>query len=291
MLVLLVVAAGFLAHHLIIRKQPIPTKQPQKNVSVSKKNLYQTPHFEIYPPNDRILQQPVFKTKPGFPKKLPKVAIIIDDIGYDRFIAEKFLALDAVFTFSILPHSPFQKRIAEIAHTKGLDIMLHLPMEPIEYPMVNPGPGALLTSMSPDQLISQLKKDINAVTPIKGVNNHMGSKMTAISTQMYQIFSILKKKNLFFIDSRTSAETICKPSARLLKIPFGQRNVFLDHIKQPNFIRKKVKELIRIAENQGEAIAIAHPYEETYNVLQNMLPELKKKVDLVPASAVVRMVD
>ncbi|MBN1931120.1 MAG: divergent polysaccharide deacetylase family protein [Desulfobacterales bacterium] len=233
----------------------------------------------------------MLKTKPDFLIKLPKVAIIIDDIGYDRFIAEKFLALDAVFTFSILPHSPFQKRIARIAHMKGMDIMLHLPMEPIEYPTINPGPGALLTSMSPDQLISQLKKDINAVSTIKGVNNHMGSRMTTISTQMYQIFSILKKRDLFFIDSRTSAESICKPSARLLKVPFGQRDVFLDHIKQPNFIRKKVKELIRIAENQGEAIAIAHPYEETYHVLQDMLPELKKKVDMVPASAVVHIID
>jgi len=131
------------------------------------------------------------------------VAIIIDDIGYDRGMAKKFLSLDAVFTFSILPYSPFQENILKAVHSKGWETMLHLPMEPNEYPKVNPGPGALLTSMTPDQLIRQLALNIAAVPGVKGVNNHMGSRMTTVSTQMNQVFSILKKRGLFFIDSRT----------------------------------------------------------------------------------------
>ena len=99
---------------------------------------------------------------------MPLVAIIIDDLGYDRKLAEKLKELDAAFTFSILPHSPFQDSIANLAKDRGLEIMLHLPMEPIEYPAVNPGPGTLLTSMTPDQLIHQLKENLKAVPYIKG---------------------------------------------------------------------------------------------------------------------------
>ena len=86
------------------------------------------------------------KGKPPRPGKLPRIAIIIDDIGYDAQIAEKFIGLNAAITLSILPHSPHQREIVRMAREKGLDLMLHLPMEPLEYPAVNPGPGALLTA-------------------------------------------------------------------------------------------------------------------------------------------------
>jgi len=120
--------------------------------------------------------------KPPTPEKqLPLVAIIIDDLGYDKKIAKKFSNLNAMLTFSILPYSPHQKSIARLSRDKGFGIMLHLPMEPVEYPDVNPGPGTLLTSMTPDQLTRQLEKDLDAVPFIRGVNNHMGSKMSNVS--------------------------------------------------------------------------------------------------------------
>ena len=221
---------------------------------------------------------------------MPKIAIIIDDVGYNKKTAEKFLTLDAVLTFSMLPHNPFQKSIARAALAKGYEIMLHLPMEPNEYPKINPGPGALLTSMSPDQLISQLNKNLDAIPSIKGVNNHMGSKMTTASTQLYQIFSILKKRGLFFVDSRTTADTLCKPSARLLQVPFAQRDVFIDHIQESDFIRKQINRLVEIAYSKGEAVGIAHPSTLTYDVLREVLPELKKKAVLVPASKIVHII-
>jgi hypothetical protein len=167
--------------------------------------------------------------------------------------------------------------------------MLHLPLEPLEYPSVDPGPGTLLTSMSPDELIIQLNKNLDAIPFIKGVNNHMGSKMTTSSTQIYQIFSILKKRNLFFIDSLTTSESLCKPSARLLQLPFAQRDVFIDHFQESDFIRKQINLLIRIADKHGEAIGIAHPHIITYNILRELLPELQKKVQLVPASQIVHI--
>ncbi|HUV49658.1 MAG TPA: divergent polysaccharide deacetylase family protein [Anaerolineae bacterium] len=282
LLVVLVVVAGFLAHYLLLRTQPA---QPAK-----KKQTFKIPVFEIYPKADKVLRKPDYKQK-LIPKALPKVAIIIDDIGYEQKVAEEFLSLDTVLTFSVFPQAPFQQRIIREAHAKGFEIMLHLPMEPNEYPEVDPGPDALLTSMSPDELIDQLNKDLDAVPLIKGVNNHMGSKMTTESTRMYQIFSVLKQRGLFFVDSLTTSESLCKPSARLLKIPFGQRDVFLDHVPEPDFIRRQIKGLIRIAEIHGTAVGIAHPHEVTYEVFREELPELQKKVRLVPASSIVQIIN
>jgi len=223
-------------------------------------------------------------------KKQPRVAIIIDDMGYDRALAEKFIGLNAAFTLAILPHSPHQQAIARIAHAQGAEIMLHLPMEPSEYPEINPGPGALLTTMNPDELLKVLDENLQAVPYVKGVNNHMGSKMTTHSEQIYQVFSVLKRRGLYFVDSRTTEASICQPSARLLQLPFAQRDVFLDHVQDPAFIRKQVRELVRVARQKGEALGIGHPHATTYNTLKEVLPELRQQVELVPASRLVRII-
>jgi polysaccharide deacetylase 2 family uncharacterized protein YibQ len=288
-LVALVAIAGLLTSFLITPEKPSKPAAPAKSVPAAKKSSTQRPTFEIYPSKD---VPPVKKPlKPPTPvKQLPLVAIIIDDLGYDKKIALNLSKLNARLTFSILPFSPFQKSIARLSREKGFGIMLHLPMEPLEYPNIDPGPGTLLTSMTPDQLTRQLEKDLDAVPYIRGVNNHMGSKMTAESGQMYQIFSILKKRGLYFVDSRTTAETLCKPSARLFQIPFAQRDIFLDHRVEVEFIRKQLKELVRIAQRNGYAVGIGHPHSLTYQVLHEMLPDLRKKIRLVPASEIVHPV-
>jgi polysaccharide deacetylase 2 family uncharacterized protein YibQ len=288
-LVLVVAIAGLLTHFLITPEKPSKPAAPAKSVPAAKKSSAKRPTFEIYPSKEiPPVKKPV--TSPTPAKKLPLVAIIIDDLGYDKKIALKLSKLNAKLTFSILPYSPFQKSIARLSREKGFGIMLHLPMEPLEYPDVDPGLGTLLTSMTPDQLTRQLEKDLDAVPYIGGVNNHMGSKMTAESSQMYQIFSILKKRGLYFVDSRTTAETLCRPSARLFQIPFAQRDVFLDHRVEVSFIRKQLKELVRIAQRNGYAVGIGHPHSLTYQVLQEMLPDLQKKIRLVPASEIVHPV-
>jgi polysaccharide deacetylase 2 family uncharacterized protein YibQ len=288
-LVLLVATAGLLMHFLVTPEEPPKPVTPVKSAPATQQTMAKSPTFEIYPSKKiPTVKKPVKSTTPE--KHRPLVAIIIDDLGYDKNIAIKLSNLNAVLTFSILPHSPFQKTIARLSREKGFETMLHLPMEPVEYPDVNPGPGTLLTSMTPDQLTHQLENDLDAVPFIKGVNNHMGSKMTAASSQMYQIFSILKKRGLYFVDSRTTVETLCKPSARLFQIPFAQRDVFLDHVAKVEFIRKQLNELVRIAQRNGYAVGIGHPHSLTYQVLREMLPEIKKKVRLVPASEIVDLV-
>lgn len=287
-LVFLVVAAGMLVYYLMPRKQQIRPTSVGKKTEVSRKTVKKAPAFEIYPKKEILIRKPGIKPKKVIPGKLPKVAIIIDDLGYDKVFAEKFMSLDTAITFSVLPHSTFEREIARGANAKGYEIMLHLPMEPLEYPHVNPGSGALLMSMAPDRLIDQLYENLKAVPYIKGVNNHMGSRMTAVSTQMYQIFSVLKKQNLYFIDSRTTTETLCKPSARLFQLQFAQRDIFLDNIQKTDAIQRQINKLVLIAGSHGEGIGIAHPYPVTYEVLRKMLPGLRKKVEFVPASALVK---
>jgi uncharacterized protein len=271
------------AHFLIPRtKAPAPEKPEVKTIAI-------VPHYEVFPketPPQMPPPSPPPEIRPGV---LPKVAIIIDDMGYDQIMTRKFLHLDAVLTYSILPFSPLQAEVQEAATKKRLDTMLHLPMEPIEYPSINPGQGALLTTMRPDELIDQLKKDLRAVPGIVGVNNHMGSKMTEVSDQLNQVFSVLKKEGLFFIDSRTTPATLCRPSARLFRIPFAERDIFLDHVQKPEVIRGQILQLIQVATEKGEAIGIGHPHSVTYEVLQEMLPEITRKVRLVPASEVVHL--
>jgi uncharacterized protein len=301
-LVLVVTAAGILTHRLLDRetpeKRPVPikkipaTKGPVKKVPPEIKTLEQVPAviiptYEVYPKEVITPPSPIVKSKAIPGRNLPEVAIIIDDIGYDIALAEKFIRLNSSLTFSLLPFGPFNDRILSLAREKDLETMLHLPMEPREYPKIKPGPGALYTSMTPDSLIAQLEADLNVVPDIKGVNNHMGSKMTESSDQMNQIFTILKKRGLYFVDSKTTPDSLCKSSARLFRVPFAERDVFIDHFQDREFIRKQIDLLIRIAQKYGSSIGIAHPHEVTYEVLDEMMPELKKKVTIVPVSRLV----
>jgi hypothetical protein len=142
--------------------------------------------------------------------------------------------------------------------------------------------------MDPDQLIAQLNENLLNIPYLKGVNNHMGSRMTSSSSQMRQIFTILKKRGLFFVDSRTSSDTICRSSAKLLKLPFAERDIFIDHLTEPQFIRSQMNKLIRRARKNGNAVGIAHPHGITFDVMQSFFPKLKKEVQLVQASQVVQ---
>lgn len=284
MLILLVISAAVMARFLIRRPQtdvPPVVQVPAPPVQKQSK-----PTYEVYPKKP-VPAKPITKL-PQLPGAHPPlVAIIIDDIGYDRQIADQMLSLNAPLTFSVLPYGPFSRQFAAQARAKGREIMLHLPMEPNEFPTVNPGPGALLTQMSPDELIGQLNTDLDLFPGLKGVNNHMGSGISKSPERMRQIFSILKKRGLYYIDSRTTAETVARPSAQLLKLPFAERDIFIDHFEDEAFIRSQLKKLIQRAQQQGYAVGIAHPHAVTHRLLSEYLPQLKLEVELVPASMVV----
>lgn len=270
------------------KKEKVKTKKPLEE----KKSKYTSGkvRFEVFDddassiPSKIHVKDPV-KVKPVIKKNgLPLVAIIIDDIGYNRRNTRVLAHLDNNITFSVLPFSPHGEELAIELHNNGHQIMLHLPMEPVEYPSVDSGPGSLLSDMTPDQLISQLRKDLDAIPYIVGVNNHMGSRLTPISSKMNQIFSILKKRDLFFIDSITTGRTKCASSASLLQISFGQRDIFIDNIQDEEYIMGQVRQLIRKAQKNGSAIGIAHPYAATAETLKKNISWIKQKVQIVPAS-------
>ena len=287
-LVIAMSANIFFAPHSLKKKGTMVQDQPgrvekpiQIKINAPNEKSENIITYEVFEDIDHTILE-----KPAPPKKvhIPKIAIIIDDIGYDKEVSLALCDLNSNITFSILPFAPFGKLISEKLYAKGSQIMLHLPMEPVEYPRINPGPGAILSMMSPDILLEQLRKNIKAVPYIAGVNNHMGSKLTSRSDQMNQIFTILKKENLFFVDSRTSAKSQCKQSARLLNIKFAQRDVFLDNFQNTEYIAGQLKKLIDLAEKHGSAIGIGHPYQATLETLSKELPKIKNKVEIVRAS-------
>ena len=282
-LLLLVVFAGVLTHRYVTRDIPRSPAPLQPDVAPEVSRI---PPFEVFP-KEESTPPPV--SKPFQKDGRPKVAIILDDVGYDKYIAARFLELNTPLTFAVLPHTPFTRNISKAIRSKGNEMMLHLPMEPNEYPKVNPGPGALLTSMTPDQLLEQLKANLNAIEGIRGVNNHMGSRMTANSNQLYQIFSELKRRQLYFVDSRSTAETLGRPSARLFQLPFAERDIFIDHVQTPEFIRKQLRALVQRAFVQGEALGIMHPTRTTFETFREQLPELQQEVHLVPVSEIVKV--
>ncbi|MDY0220636.1 MAG: divergent polysaccharide deacetylase family protein [Desulfobacterium sp.] len=278
-----------------VSKKPDPSgqeakqAQPAKQVQPDKRVVNSPAHpiFEVFDDGHEIPERLPSGVKPGLQDKIPRVVIIIDDIGFDKKLSLALAGLDPGLTLSILPGAPHAKAIAEALHQRGTEILLHLPMEPMEYPRVDPGPGALLSTMTPDELLYHLRENLDAVPHVAGVNNHMGSRMTTLSPQMKQIFTVLKQRNLFFVDSLTAKESLCRACAELLQVPFAQRDVFLDNVQDQDYIKKQLDLLLDIAVRHGTAIGIGHPYKATFLTLQSEIPRLKKKVQIIPASALV----
>lgn len=222
--------------------------------------------------------------KPEVPVK-GKIAIVIDDLGLDRNIAIDFLNLEAPLSFSVFPFGPHSREFARRATSEGRDVLLHLPMEPKGYPAQDPGEGRLLTSMGREQLLSQLEEDLSAVPYVTGVNNHMGSKFTEDPERMRLVLEDLKRRGLFFLDSRTTPNTVGFRLAQELGLKTGQRNVFLDNERDVSRIKHRISELIRVSHKNGGAIGIGHPHPETVQALREVLPSLRENgVELVPVS-------
>ncbi len=227
-------------------------------------------------------------TSPNVTSALPalaQIAIVIDDMGWDLTMAKALLALDAPLSFAIIPQSSYQSETVKAVQQHGRDILLHLPMEPHGYPQVNPGKYALLSTMSPQELTTQLQAALQLLPMAVGVNNHMGSQLTENPQAMRVVMRELQQRNLFFLDSRTSSQSTAYAIAREIGIRAGRRQVFLDHDTQPKQIARQLQQLMALAHKHGQAIGIGHPYPETLNALQHLLPELRQAgIAIVPVS-------
>lgn len=219
----------------------------------------------------------------------PKVAIIVDDIGMNRAPVDELLKLPAPVTLSVLPGLPYSRYAAEAANKKGWEVMLHLPMEPMEssgYMGSDAGEGTLLVGQPKEAIIAKLNKNLSSVPHIKGVNNHMGSKFMENQELVEVVLEEIKRRGLFFVDSFTSAGSLGYKTALNLGMKAGKRDVFLDNSKDPEYVKSQIEKLIRSARKNGYAIGICHPYPVTVKVLMEMVPKIGEQVELVPVSSV-----
>lgn len=223
----------------------------------------------------------------------PRVALVIDDFGHNELsTATGFLELDVPVTISVLPGRPHSRDIADAAHRAGKEIMVHIPMEPKGYPKVNPGDGALLVGQSGAEIRSIVTAAVEGVPYAVGANNHMGSEFTSHTNGMRVVMSELSKHGLFFIDSMTTPLTKGVSEAKRAGIPTARNNAFIDskYDERGNLdVASQMKRLEDIAREQGGAIGIGHPKEETLRALREMIPEMKARgVKFVFASELVR---
>jgi uncharacterized protein len=182
---------------------------------------------------------------------------------------------------------PFQKHSQEVvamARAHRHEAMLHMPMEPDGYPRVDPGGGALLVSMSSHQIQKSLGTALDAVSPIGGINNHMGSRFTQNVEQMGIVMKELRERGLFFLDSATTANTKALDAAQRAGVPYMRRDIFLDHVLAESFVRAQLGQLIRLAKVQGRAVGIGHPHQVTLDVLRKESSLFEREgIAVVPA--------
>lgn len=218
----------------------------------------------------------------------PRVAIVIDDFGYTTANLETLFSAKQPVTFSILPNLPYSAKVSDSARTRGYEVILHLPLE-AHRKDVKEEPDTIKTGMSRNEVIAKLSKQISGVPGIVGVSNHMGSKATEDRALMTDIMAYIKKKNLYFFDSKTSDRSVAEDVARSLKVPTASRDIFLDNDSETSAIESQMLELRRFAFKRGRAIAICHDRKTTIKVLAKMMPELAREgIEFVPLSKMVK---
>jgi len=233
--------------------------------------------FDSAPP----VVRPSEPSRPKSTASMPLVAILIDDMGYNFSINNKFLKLEAPLSFSFLPTAPYTPKLAKKAKDLGKDVLIHLPLEPVNT-AINPGPGVLRLRMDFDSMLQILRKDLDAVPGAIGVNNHMGSKFTTNKRGMELILTEIKRRGLFFVDSKTTHDSVAYVTARSMGIPAAERRVFLDHDTQKESIRREIKKMVKLSMENGCVLAIGHPTPNTWKVLYEELPRVRKRVRIVP---------
>lgn len=264
------------------RQQATPVKPPETAVRIPEAPLPVTPPASPEP-RPESLPETVVK-----PPKRPRLAIIIDDMGPDIRKLKELLEVGGQVTVAVMPNMRDSGKISNLANSKGLDVIVHMPMEPRELMEHNPGDGALLVAMSPEEIRAKVESGMKTVPDAIGINNHMGSRFTEDAGGMREVLKVVKKNDMLFIDSRTTSKSVAGRVARELGVPSADRNVFLDNTRDVEYIKRQLMEAVRQAKRNGRAIAIGHPYPETIRALRESVPALAAEgVDVVGISDVV----
>lgn len=207
-----------------------------------------------------------------------KAAILIDDLGYDNAISRELFSLRYPLNVSVLPGLPHSVEMAEQAHRHGFEVLLHLPMEPLDEAGNHLEAHTLKIGMGPSQVQQIVEKDLGEVPHLAGVNNHQGSRATTDPVLMAEVMKLLRARGLYFVDSRTTADSVAYDVARRNGVRATYRTVFLDGpqgeptreyaLEQLGRFERKVKE-------EGWGLAIGHPHRTTLEALREFLPQLE----------------
>jgi len=216
----------------------------------------------------------------------PRMALIIDDIGYSRSRTRQFLALQVPITFAVLPQLRYSRELAVEIHENRHEIMLHQPMEPYNS-FLNPGPGALFVGTNPVKIAAVIEKNINDIPYASGINNHMGSRFTSSAPDIYSALTAIKTSGLFFVDSVTSGRSLAYRTARQLEITAACRNIFLDNRPTATAVYAQLLKLKAHAVGFGGAVGIGHPFSATIEGIRRFISDpTNSDVSLVHVSQV-----
>lgn len=228
-----------------------------------------------------ILQWAFIITRPKrAPPKIPvavkgKIAIVIDDWGYNLNNLPTLDRIKYPLTCSVLPNLSYSRRVAEELHARGYQIILHLPMEPYEKYRLEK--NTILTTMDEATMRNIIAQDLASIVYAKGVSNHMGSRATEDQRTMEIILKEFKKRRLYFLDSFVSSKSVGFELARKIGLGFAKRDVFLDNKEEAGYIRQQIYKLKVRAKLYGQAIGIGHDRKITLGVLKEVMPELEKE--------------
>ena len=220
-------------------------------------------------------------------RQRPVLALVIDDLGWNAPAGERVLALPAPITVAVLPGTPSGSRLAEAAARRGHEIILHQPMEALS--ASSPGPGALDSAQAPAVIRRRLAANLEEIPHLVGVSNHMGSRLTAEPGAMRTVMEELGPRALYFLDSRTTPDSVAFQTARAHAIPTTRRDVFLDTVIDAAHIDRALTAAVELAERRGHALAIGHPHPETLRILEARMAELRARVELVKVSQLIEM--
>lgn len=220
-----------------------------------------------------------------------KVAIVIDDFGNNMEGTAEMLKLPIPFTVAVMPFLPSTKQDAQLAHDRGLEVILHLPMEPVRGKKSWLGPGAITTDLSSDEIHKRIVAAIDDVPYAIGINNHMGSKATADERIMKILIDICKERNLVLLDSRTTPKSVIGKIADSRGVPHADNQLFFDDLYTYSHISKQMAKLKRLVHEREEVIAIGHvgpPGKKTAQVIKEAIPAIQKEATFVPISQMVK---
>ncbi|MED5389710.1 MAG: divergent polysaccharide deacetylase family protein [Pseudomonadota bacterium] len=214
----------------------------------------------------------------------PRIAIIIDDLGYHRLHGQAIADLPAAVTCAVIPYSPHGRRLAERASLAGKEVLVHMPMAAHHHAALDR--GGLRVDMNENELLGSVRQALSQIPQARGLNNHMGSALTEQNEPMEWLMAELKAHQLFFVDSRTSSHTVAQKVASQQGLANAGRDIFLDNNRDLASINAQFNKLIRLARQRGRAIAIGHPYPETVHYLQQVLPLMEEAgIEVVPVSS------